>query len=188
MFGRTIASGVMVATVLGVVLAPVASAGNVGGGGRPTPREFVESGLPFTFPAGTACDFDVLLSEVANSEYSRTFPNGNALITGRLAVRITNTVNGESVVRNVSGPVVVSTGTGGEDLVTLSGTSISPVFEGNDVDREGRYRLVRLPRAHRLHRRCADPGLRPVRGPLPDVGLSRQDVVRPRSETPARFA
>jgi hypothetical protein len=110
-----------------------ASAGVVGGGGKPSPREFVESGLPFTLPAGTACEFDVTLSEVANNEFARTFPNGNVLITGRLVVRVTNDDTDVSVVRNISGPVLLTTGPGGESVVVLSGSSLSPVFDGNDA-------------------------------------------------------
>jgi hypothetical protein len=48
----------------------------VRGGGRPGPREPVDTGLPATFPAGAACDFQITVSEVANNEYSRAFPNG----------------------------------------------------------------------------------------------------------------
>jgi hypothetical protein len=110
-----------------------ATAGVVGGGGKPGPREFVDSGLPFTFAAGTACDFDVTLTEVANNEYIRVFPNGNALITGRLVVRITNDATGASVVRNISGPVLITTGPNGEAVVVLNGSSLSPVFEGFDA-------------------------------------------------------
>jgi len=99
----------------------------VGGGGQPGPRTFVPSGLPATFDAGIACDFSVTLTEVANNEFSRTFPNGNVLTTGRLVVEITNDATGESVVRNVSGPTLASGAT-----FTLNGASISPVFAGND--------------------------------------------------------
>jgi hypothetical protein len=109
-----------------------ASAGQVGGGGKPSPRTFVESGLPYTFAAGDACDFAVTLSEVENNEFARTFPNGNTLITGRLVVSVTNDATGESVVRDVSGPVLITTGPSGETVVVLSGSSLSPVFAGND--------------------------------------------------------
>lgn len=130
-------SGLAVAVIAGAALVALgsapASAGVVGGGGKPSPREFVESGLPFTFPAGTACDFDVTLSEVANNEFAQTFPNGNTLITGRLVIRIANDETGESVVRNVSGPALITTGSNGEQVFALSGASLSPVFEGNDA-------------------------------------------------------
>jgi hypothetical protein len=109
-----------------------ASAGLVGGGGKPSPRVFVESGLPFTLAAGDACPFAVTLSEVANNEFARTFPNGNMLITGRLVVRVTNEATGKSVVRDVSGPVLITSGPDGESVVVLSGSSLSPVFAGHD--------------------------------------------------------
>jgi hypothetical protein len=126
-----------VAAVIGAALvllgAAPASAGVVGGGGKPSPREFVESGLPVTFPAEVACPFEVTLSEVANQVYARTFPNGNTLLTGRLVIRITNEETGESVVRNVSGPALLTTGPNGEDVFVLSGASLSPVFAGEDA-------------------------------------------------------
>lgn len=99
----------------------------VGGGGQPGPRTFVPSGLPVTLPAGSACTFAVTLTEVANKEFSREFPNGNVLTTGRLVIEITNDATGDSVVRNVSGPTLAS----GPDFI-LNGTSLSPVFAGND--------------------------------------------------------
>jgi hypothetical protein len=95
---------------------------------------FVPSGLPFTYPGGTgeACAFDVTITEVANNEFARTFPNGNTLITGRLVLRITNDSSGDSVVRNVSGPVLITSSPSGEPVAVLSGASLSPVFEGHD--------------------------------------------------------
>ena len=130
-------SHVAVAIVAGGMLlllgAVPASAGVVGGGGKPTPREFVESGLPFTYTAGTACDFAVTLSEVVNNEFARTFPNGNVLITGQFVARVTNDETGQSVVRNISGPVLVTSGPNGEQVVVLSGAGLSPVFEGHDA-------------------------------------------------------
>ena len=92
------------------------------------------SGLPFTYVGGTgqACAFDVTISEVANNEFARTFPNGNILITGQLVVRVTNDVSGQSVVRDVSGPVLITSGPNGEQISVLSGASVSPVFAGHD--------------------------------------------------------
>jgi hypothetical protein len=127
---------VTVVAVLPMLGAVPASAGLVGGGGKPTPREFAESGLPATFEAGMACDFAVTVAEVVNKEFRRTFPNGNSLITGRLVVRVTNDVTDETVVRNVSGPVLLTTGHAGEQVAVLSGSSISPVFQGNDLTGE----------------------------------------------------
>lgn len=130
-------SHIVVAIVAGGVLlllgAAPASAGVVGGGGKPTPREFVESGLPFTYPAGTACDFAVTLSEVANNEFARTFPNGNVLITGRFVVGVANDETGQSVERDISGPVLLTTGSNGEQVTVLGGAGLSPVFEGHDA-------------------------------------------------------
>lgn len=110
-----------------------AAAGLVGGGGQPSPRVFVPSGLPFTFGAGDVCPFATTLSEVANHEFARTFPNGNTLVTGRLVVRVTNETTGASVVRDVSGPVLSSSGTSGETVVVLTGSSLSPVLAGHDA-------------------------------------------------------
>jgi hypothetical protein len=50
------------------------------------------------------CPFPVLVETVAIKEYSKTHKNGVEIITGRLVVRITNTVTGESKVYNISGP------------------------------------------------------------------------------------
>jgi hypothetical protein len=108
-------------------------AGMVGGGGKPGPRELVDTDLPATFAAGVACDFQVTVSEVVNNEYSRTFPSGSMLITGRLVVRVTNDETGESVVRNVSGPGLVTTGPNSEEVLILRGPTLFPVFEGEDA-------------------------------------------------------
>jgi hypothetical protein len=126
------ASAVAVAAASLLLAITPASAGVVGGGGKPGPREFVESGLPITFKAGAACDFAVTIEEVANKEFSRTFPNGNILTTGQLVVRVINDGTGEALVRNISGPTLATTGPNGEQVLILSGSSLSPVFEGND--------------------------------------------------------
>ena len=124
-----LAAALVAAPTLG---AQSASAGLVGGGGKPSPRIFVESGLPYTYAAGDACPFAVTLSEMANNEFARTFPNGNTLITGRFVVSVTNDATGESVVRDISGPVLITAGPSGETVVVLSGSSLSPVFAGHD--------------------------------------------------------
>ncbi len=133
---RTVMAGAALVVTLALTLmgAAPASAAVVTGGGKPSDRVFVPSGLPITFPGGTgqACAFDVTISEVANNEYARTFPNGNTLITGRLVLRVTNDVTGQSVVRDASGPVLITTGTNGEQISVLSGASLSPVFAGHD--------------------------------------------------------
>ena len=115
------------AAALMVVGASPAWAGVVGGGGKPGPRVFLESGLPQTFEAGVLCDFEVTISEVENMEYSRTFPNGNTLVTGRLVLRVTNDDTGQSAVRNVSGPGVF-----GPETAALTGDSLVWLFEGVD--------------------------------------------------------
>ena len=120
-------------TALILVGAAPANAGMVGGGGQPGPREPVDTGLPATFPAGVVCDFQITVSEVANNEYSRTFPNGNILTTGRLVVRITNDETGDSVMRNASGPGVLTTGPNGEQVLIAHGPTLFPVFEGEDA-------------------------------------------------------
>jgi hypothetical protein len=116
-----------------VLGAAPASAGPVGGGGQPGPREPVDTGLPTTFPAGVVCDFPITVSEVVNNEYSRTFPNGNTLTTGRIVLRVTNDETGESVVRNSSGPGLLTTGPNGEEVLIAHGPTLFPVFEGEDV-------------------------------------------------------
>lgn len=116
-----------------VLSAAPASAGPVGGGGKPGPREPVDTGLPTTFPAGVVCDFPITVSEVVNNEYSRTFPNGNILTTGRLVLRVTNDETGESVVRNSSGPALLTTAPNGEEVLTAHGPTLFPVFEGEDA-------------------------------------------------------
>jgi hypothetical protein len=110
-----------------------AHAGIVGGGGKPGPREPVDTGLPATFPAGAVCDFQITVSEVANNEYSRAFPNGNILTTGQLVLRVTNDETGESAVRNASGPGVLTTGSNGEEVLVAHGRTLFPVFEGEDA-------------------------------------------------------
>jgi hypothetical protein len=114
------------------LLSPPASAG-VGGGGAPGPRQFEPTGLPYTFDAGLICDFPVTAVDVVNQEYSRTFPNGNTLVTGRLVLRFTNDTTGTSIVRNASGPVLSTTGANGASIRVYKGASISPIFAGNDA-------------------------------------------------------
>lgn len=123
------AAGLLAAATVG---AGPASAGLVGGGGMPSPRVFVESGLPVTYAAGDACPFAVTISEVLNKEFARTFPNGNTLITGQFVVTVTNDATTRSVVRNISGPVLITSGPNGESVFVLSGSSLSPVFAGHD--------------------------------------------------------
>jgi hypothetical protein len=93
---------------------------------------FVESGLPVTFPAGAACPFAVTISEVLNNEFARTFPNGNILVTGQFVVTVTNDATAKSVVRDISGPVLFTSGPSGEQVAVFTGTSLSPVFAGHD--------------------------------------------------------
>jgi hypothetical protein len=123
-------TGILAALAGSVVAAPAHAQG---GGVRPAPWVFVPTGFPATLDAGLACDFPVTFDEVANQEYSRELPNGTTVVTGRLVVRLTNDTNGNSVVRNVSGPVFTSTGPNGEQVVTASGSTVSPVFAGNDA-------------------------------------------------------
>jgi hypothetical protein len=54
------------------------------------------------------CPFPIFIETLANKEYSKTHKNGVEVITGRLVVRITNTVTGESRVYNISGPVHIT--------------------------------------------------------------------------------
>ena len=69
---------------------------------------------------------------MANNEFARTFPNGNTLITGRFVVSIRNDATGTSVVRDISGPVLITSGPNGETVVVLNGSSLSAVFAGHD--------------------------------------------------------
>jgi hypothetical protein len=78
----------------------------------------------YTFAAGEVCPFHTTITNVVNATYSRTFPNGDSLSTGRLVERITNDETGESVVRNISGPGASTYGRNGEWTLTLTGASI----------------------------------------------------------------
>jgi hypothetical protein len=131
---RTTVSIVLAAVlsgVAGLLGSPAAHA--QGDGVRPAPWEFVPTGFPATLDAGVACDFPVTFDEVANQEYSRTLPNGTTVVNGQLVVRVTNDVSETSVVRTVSGPIFMSTGPNGEQVVTARGNTLSPVFAGNDA-------------------------------------------------------
>jgi hypothetical protein len=62
-----------------------------------------------TFP-GDVCEFGVLVGPIRSRGHQVTFPEDTdgtiqQRITGQLIVRLTNTTSGESVVRNITGPV-----------------------------------------------------------------------------------
>jgi hypothetical protein len=65
------------------------------------------------FVAENVCDFPVLIEIVANKQYVTVFPD-RLVFTGKLFARLTNTVTGESLDLNISGPGFVSTA--GESL------------------------------------------------------------------------
>jgi hypothetical protein len=59
-------------------------------------------------PAGALCPFTLKVKPVVSDEYIMTLPDGTALITGALKVRLTNLDSGTSLVVNISGPTRVS--------------------------------------------------------------------------------
>jgi len=62
----------------------------------------------FVFPAGALCPFKLKVKPVISDEYIMTLPDGSALITGALTVRLTDLDTGTSQVVNISGPTRVS--------------------------------------------------------------------------------
>jgi hypothetical protein len=54
------------------------------------------------------CPFPVRLEITANKEYVKFFSDGRILVNGKLFVRITNLVSGESLDANVSGPAHIT--------------------------------------------------------------------------------
>ncbi len=92
----------------------------------------VESGLPVTFAAGDVCPFQVTISEVEADLVQTTLPRDTVLISGTLVVRVTNDATGESVVRDVSGPVTI-TQTGETEVAVLAGPALLVLFEGDDA-------------------------------------------------------
>ena len=71
-------------------------------------REFIEH-ADFEFPAGEVCSFAVSVESLRGRGHSRVWEEEDATvhtkITGSLVARLTNLATGESVVRNLSGPV-----------------------------------------------------------------------------------
>lgn len=84
---------------------------------------------PLEFAAGELCPFAVRIEAVENKEIATTFTDkdGNPtrqLITGRLVMRITNLATGASIVRNVSGPGMLTFHADGTLTVVLRGGSL----------------------------------------------------------------
>jgi hypothetical protein len=99
-----------------------------GASADPNPRS---GRIPVTAPPDEVvtgiCPFPVLVETVVNNEFSKTLPDGTVLVSGRLVVRVTNTVTGESKVYNVSGPAKITTNGAIETDVFLGpGLGIDP--------------------------------------------------------------
>ena len=131
----TIAAAAGAAVLMAVAGATSSHAEGIGagGGGRPVT---VPPGMPttWTFEAGDVCPFKATIADIVNESTGRAFPSGETLFTGRLKERITNDETGKTVVRNISGPGNSTFGPNGEWILTLSGSSIFWIADGNDPD------------------------------------------------------
>jgi hypothetical protein len=97
---RPVAAALLLLLTLGVM--------PVGAGGRPE-HVFFEA-EPVEFAPGDVCEFGVLAEPIRSRGHQVTFPEDadgtiQVRITGMFFVRLTNTTSGESVVRNMTGPV-----------------------------------------------------------------------------------
>lgn len=136
-FRRTTRAAKRIAAVVAVSCLALPAAGGIAQADPVSSgRVPVPTGMPLVFPTydeegdlvlPEACSFPVRLDEVANKEYSKTLPGDRTLITGRLVVRFTNLDTGASVVRNISGPFLMST-VDGVQTNYLTGRSGSIVF------------------------------------------------------------
>ncbi len=117
---RTVLVSLLGGVMLTVGAAP-ASAGVI--------REPVPSGFPVTLPAGEVCTFQVTLEEVEADLVATTFPNGTLLVTGPLIVEVINDETGESVVRDISGPALITQDSDGTEVFRAFGNSLSVVRE-----------------------------------------------------------
>ena len=89
--------------------------------------------LELSVDAGDFCPFAVSIETLVNREKQLIFLDEadnpvRIIITGTLIVRITNDDSGESVVRNISGPVVLSFHDDGSLTVKLTGPTLLGLF------------------------------------------------------------
>ena len=69
------------------------------------------------------CPFDVDVHVLAVNEYSKTFSNGQVLITGKVLLRVSNAETGKSIKVNASGPGTITTDENGTVTYVIRGTS-----------------------------------------------------------------
>ncbi len=116
----TLRSFVLTLAALSVMAAPALAAGPI--------REPFFPNEPFVI--NDSCDFPVLLEEIVNKEYGKTFldTDGNPIrqiVSGRLTVRLTNVDEpNNSVVLKISGPAEYVFHEDGTLTVTLRGRSL----------------------------------------------------------------
>jgi len=92
---------------------------------------------PFTIPANR-CGFEIDVAVVSNNEFNdvTTLPDGTTITktTGKLVLSFTNADTGFTIVRNVSGPAIVTShpdGTGTFVAEGLNWFAFGPVSQGN---------------------------------------------------------
>jgi hypothetical protein len=91
------------------------------------------------FVLSDSCDFDVLVHTIENKEFIKSYfdDDGNLtrqIINGRLVVQLTNLETGESILRNVSGPVFVTFFADGSRDTVVGGRSLAIFFPGEVED------------------------------------------------------
>ncbi len=86
------------------------------------------SGLPVTYRAGERCAFPLRVEEAEPSDlYSVDLGDGRGVSGGTLVVRLINEATRGSVVRDISGPVIVR-----GDRIAFYGRSLTSVLPGED--------------------------------------------------------
>ena len=126
--GTLLAAAVVAAALILAVAAPASADKPLR---EPFPSEdFVISG---------SCDFDVLVHNVENKEFIKTYfdDDGNPtrqIINGRLVTELTNLETRESIVYNISGPGVITFFEDGSVDFVLRGRSLLFFFPGEVED------------------------------------------------------
>jgi hypothetical protein len=80
------------------------------------------------FPAGTVCDFAVMIVSTGEQLERATLPNGVIILTGRSTATVTNTETGVSRTYNITGPTQYDPST---NRVKLLGPSLVYEPEGD---------------------------------------------------------
>ena len=105
-------------------------------------RDFVPAS---DFTISGSCSFDVGVEVLVNKEYSITFSDGQTLVQGALKLRLTNLSSpGQSVVLNVPGPGLFTTGSDGALTIDARGPWMF-FFPGTLVYSPGHSTLVVSP-------------------------------------------